>query len=181
LVAFLTHAAFISFTLLPGVRALPLLAGDGARYVRVAKNIVQHGKVTTDSAPPFRWEADRPPGYPLLIAASISLAGHERWTLYFAALSAAAAAWAAVTLAGLWTDRKTALHAAGLFVAFMPNSLGLSAMLLVDAIFGHLMLLWCCLVHMSFRRTSESAVIGSVVVFALLQLLRPQLLVLAGQ
>jgi hypothetical protein len=178
LLALVTHSAFISLSLAPGIRAIPLLSGDSARYVRVANNIVHHRAISMDSAPPFRWEADRPPGYPLLIATSIGLTGHEHWTLYFAALSAAAAAWAAVTLTGLWTDRKRAFHAAGLLVAFMPNSVGLSAMLLVDALFGHLMLVWCCLVQLSFRHLRRATVFGCVLVFTYLQLLRPQLLVL---
>jgi hypothetical protein len=178
LVAFLTHASFISISLIPGIRAIPLLAGDSARYVRVAMNIVEHGAISSDSAPPFRWEGDRPPGYPLLIASSVLVTGQAHWALYFAAVSAALAAWAAVTLAGIWGAPHATLHAAGLFVALMPNSLGLSAMLLVDAIFGHMMLTWCCLVHLSFRRSSHAPVIGTLLVFGLLQLLRPQLLVL---
>ena len=176
LLAFLTHATFITVALIPGVRAVPLVDGDSVRYMRVATNIVENHAISADSSPPYRWEADRPPGYALLIASSLALAGHARWTLYLAACSAALAAWAAVTLAVMWSGRHGTAHAAGLLVAFLPNSLGLSAMLLSDAIFGHGMLLWCCLVYLAFRRASATALLGSGVTLAVLQMLRPQLL-----
>ena len=177
--AFTTHAVFISASLLPGLRALPLLDGDSPRYLRVATNVVRHGAISIDEEAPFRWEADRPPGYPLLIALSLKVTGDERWTLYAAALSAAGAAWAAVTLVGLWGGSRLSAHIAGALVALLPNSLGLSAMLLTDAIFGHCMLLWFCLLYLSLKAPRRATVAGSVLVLAFLQTLRPQLLIFA--
>ena len=176
LTAFLAHSAFVTVTLIPGIRAAPLVDGDGIHYLRVATNIVENRAISADRSPPYRWEALKPPGYPLLIASSIALAGHAGWTLYFAACTAAVAAWAAVTLAVAWSGRNAAGHAAGLLVAFMPNSLGLSAMLLADAVFGHGMLLWCCLVYLGFHRGSAVALLGSGLTLTLLQTLRPQVL-----
>ena len=178
-VAFTTHALFISASLMPGLRGLPLLDGDSSRYLRVATNVVRHGAISIDAEAPFRWDADRPPGYPLLIALSLKVTGDERWTLYAAALSAAGAAWAAVTLVGLWGGSRLNAHIAGGLVALLPNSLGLSAMLLTDAIFGHCMLLWVCLLYQSLKALRPGTVAGSVLVLAFLQTLRPQLLIFA--
>ena len=93
-----------------------------------------------------------------------------------AALSAAGAAWAAVTLVGLWGGSRLSAHIAGGLVALLPNSLGLSSLLQTDAIFGHCMLLWFCLLSLSDRSSRPAAVAGSILVLAFLQTLRPQLL-----
>jgi hypothetical protein len=175
LVCFITHFLFITISLTPGWRAAPLLQGDAATYVMLAQNILQHGAFSRESAPPYVWEPYRTPGYPLLIAISIALFGSYQWTLYAAAVTAGLAGWCAVRLTEQWGGGRLAQHIAGTLVALLPNSLGLSGMLLVDAIFGHLVLLWIYLLYMGLVRSSFLTLAGSTGTLWCLQALKPTL------
>lgn len=149
--ATLLHAAFITAALVPRWRAQPLVVGDAMSYLRPAQNLVQHGAFSRGSEPPLRWEAYRTPGYPFAIAATIVVFKDYRFVLYLAAVTAGLASFCAVSLGMQWGGRMAG-HLAGIMTALWPNSLGLSGMLLTDAVVGHLTLVWFCLLHMTMTR-----------------------------
>lgn len=173
LLALCIHALVIGLALWPGLRSTEFLAGDAVTYFVPAQNLVQHHAFSRDSSPPFAWEPNRTPGYPLLMAASMALTGDFRWTLFAAALSAALAAWSAVRLAALWGGGRPAQHAAGLLAALLPNSLGLSGYLLTDALFGHLLVTWLYCVWQGFRGRSGGLLAASALLMAAMQSLKP--------
>lgn len=173
LLALGVHALVIGLALWPGLRSTEFLAGDAVTYFVPAQNLVLHHAFSRDASPPFAWEPNRTPGYPLLMAASMALAGDCRWALLAAALSAALAAWSAVRLAALWGGGGAAQHAAGLLAALLPNSLGLSGYLLTDALFGHLFVAWVYCVWQGFRRGSGGLLAASAALMAAMQSLKP--------
>lgn len=160
-------------SLIPELRAVPVETGDAFTYLIPARNIVEHGAFSREPAPPFVREPHRTPGYPLLIAAVIGAFGDFRWTLFVAALTAGCAAWCAVTMTREIGGNPLAQHAAGLIAAFLPNSPGLSAQLLTDAIAGHLTLVWLFLLVTGCTAGSLIRLGGSAVVLLLLQSLKP--------
>jgi hypothetical protein len=66
-------------------------------------------------------------------------------------------------------------HAAGLLAALLPNSIGLSGLLLTDAIFGHLMLMWLWCTWTLYRTGARAALGGAAVSLAAMQLLKPSM------
>ena len=52
-----------------------VLGGDGPEYGRYAKNLVDHGVYSSESAPPYQPTLGRTPGYPLFLAAVRLVAG----------------------------------------------------------------------------------------------------------
>ncbi len=175
LFCFITHFLFITLSLIPGWRTVPSLSGDAVTYVAPAQNILHHGAFSRESAAPYLWEPYRTPGYPLLIAASIALLGNYQWVLYVAAITAGLAGWCAVRLTEEWGGSRLAQHIAGTLVALLPNSLGLSGMLLADAVFGHLVLFWVYLLYVTFSRSSFAALVASTSTLWFLQALKPTL------
>jgi len=173
LISFVTHFIFISLSLIPGWRAESLVVGDSNTYLIPAQNLLQHGVFSRESTPPYLWEPYRTPGYPMLIAISIGLFGNAQWVLYFAAVTGGLAGWAAVRLTEAWKGKRMAQHVAGLIVALLPNSLGLSAMLLTDAVFGHLVLIWGYLLYSGLRNSSLVNLMGSTGLLWILQAIKP--------
>ena len=173
LTSFITHSLFISLSLVPGWRARPLLYSDAKTYARPAHNLVQHGVFSREDAPPYLWEPYRTPGYPLLVSVSVGLFGTERWALFFAAITAGLAALTAVRLTENWGGDRYAQHFAGLCVALLPNSLGLSARLFTDAIFGHLVLVWLFLTISAVSNFRLASFCGSQGLLWCLQAIKP--------
>ena len=175
LFCFITHFLFVTFSLVPGWRAGPLLSGDSVTYVVPAQHIVHNGVFSRESSPPYLWEPYRTPGYSLMIAASIALFGEYQWVLYVAAITAGLAGWCAVRLTEQWGGGHLAQHIAGMLIALLPNSLGLSGRLLTDAVFGHLVLFWIYLLYVGFTRSSFLALATSASTLWFLQALKPTL------
>lgn len=173
LIAMCAHALLIGLSLVPSLRAAPLERGDAITYLMTAENIVKHGSFSRESAAPLVWEPFRTPGYPLLIAASLLLTGTHAAVLFLAAVTSALAAWSAVRLTSVFGGTGAALHGAGAVSALLPNSLGLSAMMLTDAISGHLTVVWLYLMITGCRRHSVVRLAGSGVVLVALQVLKP--------
>lgn len=172
-ICFITHSIFISFGLIPGWRKAPLLAGDSVNYVKLAQNIVSNRVFSRESAPPFLWDPYRTPGYPLALAASIRLLGSYQWALYLAAITSGLAGFCAVRFARELGGSVRAQHAAGIITALVPNSLGLSSVLLSDAFSGHLVLVWLYLLYLVCTRASMLPLFISAGVLWYLQSLKP--------
>ncbi len=173
LLAVATHAIVIALSFVPSLRSESLLAGDAITYLMPAENIVRHGSFSREAQPPFFWEPYRTPGYPLLIAASIAMFGTHAAVLFVAAFTTGLAVWCAVRLTAFLGGNTAALHAAGLISALLPNSLGLSAMMLTDAITGHLFLVWLYLVVTGCRTHSWFRLGAAGLVMIALQSLKP--------
>jgi hypothetical protein len=173
LLAFVTHCLVIGLSLIPGVRATPMIQGDATTYLVPAQNLLAHGSFSRETQAPYLWEPYRTPGYPLLIAASLRITGIPQWTLLMAACTAGMAAWAAVRLTQDLGCGRLAQHLAGGLVAFLPNSLGLSAQLLTDALVGHLLLCWVYAFYRYMDTGSFRFWRASVGILAALQLLKP--------
>jgi hypothetical protein len=173
LCAFLVHALVISLSLLPGWRAQPLIGGDAITYLLPAQSLVDHGVFSRDQEPPFLWEPYRTPTYPLMITVSLLFTGACQWTLYFAAVTAALAAFSAVRIVRMWGGTRSAEVIAACIVCFMPNSLGLSAQLLTDAIVGHLFIVWLLVTLIALSSSSRLHSAASVAILAILQGLKP--------
>lgn len=174
-VCFATHFIFITLSLIPSWRADSLLIGDSITYLIPAENLLNQGVFSRESAPPYLWEPYRTPGYPLVIAGSIALFGSYQWTLYLAAVTAGVAGGCAVWLTEQWGGNLLAQHIAGIIIALLPNSLGLAGMLLTDAVVGHLVLLWVCLLYQGFARSADWSFGASALVLLCLQSLKPTL------
>lgn len=174
LLAFCVHALVIGASLVPGLRHLPLLTGDAVTYYLPAQNLVEHGAFSREVAAPFLWEPYRTPGYPLLIALTQMVAGGQyAWVLFLAAFTAAAAAWSAVKVTQYFGGKDHSLHAAGWLVALLPNSLGLSAQLLTDALAGHLFLIWLYITIIGLSKRSTRFLWCSFFLLLVLQSLKP--------
>lgn len=175
ILSFSTHILFILLSLIPGWRAEPLIHGDTVTYIMDAENILKQGAFSREQATPFLWEPYRTPGYPLLLAFSQQLTGSFTFTLFLAAMLAGMGAWIAVQAAAMLGCNEKGLHFAGLAMAFLPNSLGLAALLLTDAIFGYLFLVWLFLLYVGFDRPSKPVLFASILVLLLLQTIKPTL------
>lgn len=173
LIAVVAHAVVIGFSLVPAFRAEPIRAGDSITYLIPAENIVRHGTFSRETTPPFVWEPYRTPGYPLVIAASIMLFGDFTWVLFVAALTAGCAAWCAVKMTQEIGGNPLAQRAAGLLAAFLPNSLGLAAHLLTDAIAGHLTLVWMYLLVTGCKSNSIAKLSVAAALLVILQTFKP--------
>lgn len=169
----LVHAVVVWCSLVPGWRAIPLIDADAPTYLRPAENLVAHRVFSADSAPPFLWDGYRTPSYPLLIAASLLLSGRYEWALFFAPLTAGLAAFCGMTWVRDWNGSPRAVRAAGWLFALLPSSLGFSAELLTDAVFGHLVLVWLYLLWTGVRSGSRPRLVLSAAVLLFLQGLKP--------
>jgi len=175
LIALAVHALFVSASLVPAWRAEPLLAGDAITYVVPARSILEHGVFSREAAPPFAWEPYRTPGFPLLIALSLLTTGSLVGTLYVACVSAGLGAWSAARLALEWGGSERAAWLAGVLVAVLPNSLGLSGRLLTDALFGHLFVFWVYLLWKGLSSGSAAYLASSAAICGFLQTVKPTL------
>lgn len=184
LAAFLTHFLFITLSLLPGWREIPLLTGDAHTYLTPARNLLENGAFSREQTSPYLWEPYRTVGYPIFIAGIVRLTGKYEYTLFLAALTAGLAAWSAVRLSEEWGFNRQARHVTGIIAALLPNSLGLSSQLLTDAIAGHLTIFWIFLVYRGINHSSYHSLAASTICLWILQTLKPTYhifgLVLAG-
>ena len=167
----LVYVIFISCALVLGRGAM--IDGDAQTYLTPAENLARQGVFSGANAPPFAWEGHRTPAYPMLIALSLRLSGRYEWTLYLAAITAAAAAWCGIRLVEQWNGSRVALHSAGMAFAFLPNSLGLSSQLLTDAIFGHLVFVWIYLLWTGLRTNSPYRFVSCGLLAVFLEGLKP--------
>jgi hypothetical protein len=175
ILSFSTHILFILISLVPGWRAEPLIHGDTITYVMDAENIIKNGVFSREQSTPFLWEPYRTPGYPLLLAFSKWISGNFTFTLFLAAIMAGLAAWVAVQAAAMLGCNQKGQHFAGLVMAFLPNSLGLAAFLLTDAIFGYLFVIWIFLLYLGFAYRNKSMLFASGLFLMLLQTIKPTL------
>ena len=171
--ALLVHLAVIAAALNPQWRKQPLLAPDSPTYIAPARNLLEHRTFSGEKGPPYRWEPYRTIGYPALIAATILVVHDSRFVMFWAGLTAALAAWAAVSLTASWGGSRLAQRTAGVTVAVLPNSLGLSSHILADAVAGHLTVVWLFAVYLVVTRPGLLPVAASVALTAILQSLKP--------
>lgn len=182
----LTVLTRLVFVLLPRVpletRAVASI-GDSREYVALAHNLVSSHTFTRDTAPPFRPELFRTPGYPLFLAVPLLLVRHSSFALHpssFILLSLLLQL--LLSLATVWLTRKLALELglaptsaglAALFVALSPNLAFLSSKLVSEALFIPLLLV-CVLLLNRYRLTGRALdLIGTGVCSGLLVLTRP--------
>ena len=104
---------------------------------------------------------------------SLWLVGSPIGTLWVVPLSAALAGFTVVRWVTFLGGDSRAQHAAGLMLAFLPNSLGLSSKLLTDAVSGHLCIFWAWLLYLGFKERSGWFLVASLPVLWLLQLFKP--------
>lgn len=175
ILCFLTHFAFISISLIPGLRVFPYIAADSNTYIISAQNLMRFGAFSREPIAPFLWEPYRTPGYPILIALSILLTHKLQYVLYLSSITAGVAGWSAVRLSKLWGGDKLSQNLAGIMMAFLPNSLGLSSYILTDAITGHLTIYWIYLLLIGFNKNSKIKLILSSIILIILESLKPSL------
>lgn len=173
--AFVAHASVVALSLVDGLRKRPLSEGDVGTYVVPAMRLLETGHFTSRSTPPYLWEAYRTPGLPLLIALSLLLSGTPFALLFLHALSAALAALCVMDLTRRLGGATGAQMAAGLFAALLPNSLGLSGILLTDALHAHLFAAWVWALWTFLEDGKRWVGVASAVLLGALQLLRPTL------
>lgn len=172
-VACVTHGCVITWSLIPGQRADALTSGDAITYLRPAENIVRNGHFSRESEEPLTWEPYRTPGYPLLIAGSIVLFDDHKWVLYAAAVSSGLAAWCVFSLTVLFGGTTRAARIAGALLSVLPNSLGLSSMMLTDAITGHLTIAWLYLLISGCKENAWGKLLLASVALSILQSFKP--------
>jgi hypothetical protein len=168
-----THLVVILLRAVPAWSTEDFIVGDTSTYIKSARNLVAVGEFSRESGPPYLWEPYRTPGYPLVLAASIRFFGDHRFALFFPVLTAAAGGAAAVYATRLWGGSRRAMHVAGLFFALLPNSLGYSTYLFVNAPFAHLFVAWLLLVYLMAKRPGWGVVLGASALMVALQLTRP--------
>jgi hypothetical protein len=173
LLAIAFHSIIVAASLVPGWHAEPLVSGDAVTYLVPARSLLATGHFSRESGPDPAWEPYRTPGYPLVLAASLALTGGVAAALFASCATAGLAAWSAARLATEWGGGTTAAWSAGLLVAFLPNSVGLSARLLTDAMFAHLFLFWLLLSWRAMTSGSLKHLAGSTMVCVALQALKP--------
>jgi 4-amino-4-deoxy-L-arabinose transferase-like glycosyltransferase len=175
--SFLTYLVFLLLVLLLSSRSgtALYLAPDSKTYIAPANNLLNHGQFSRELSSPYLREPYRTPGYPLLIAAFLAITGNPMSVLAAAPLLAAFLAFTLVRLTWeLFGDRHAA-RLAGFAVAFFPNGLGLSVMVLTDFAHGcfFIFALWA-----TFRAIRDhSAVNGAAAALFWMaaQLIRPTL------
>jgi hypothetical protein len=146
---------------------------DSVWYVSLAKGLLNHHHFSRQTAPPFRWEPYRTPGYPILIALGILITGHEWGALLFTPLFAGLMAWSVIGLTQeLWRNAKITILA-GWLAILLPPCLGLSENLLTDYVHGCLTTTAFYLTFMALRRAKWSYGIGAALAWSACQWTRP--------
>jgi hypothetical protein len=103
----------------------------------------------------------------------MKLFGDFKWVLYLSAITAGCAAWCITRLVLQIGGSRFALHAAGLTIALLPNSLGLSAQIMTDAIAGHLTVVWVYLLVNGCRKASAYTLGFASAILVVLQSFKP--------
>lgn len=175
--SFATYLAFLLLILALSSRSgTPrYLAGDSETYIAPANNLVLHGVFSRERSSPYLREPYRTPGYPILIAAFLAITGKPAAVLAAGPVLAALLAFSLVRLTWeLFRDRGAA-RLAGFTVAFFPNALGLSVMVLTD--FSHacffIFALWATV--RAIRNHSVLNAAAAVTFWMAAQLIRPTL------
>jgi len=174
LLTVLTRLVFILLPRVPLETRAVASIGDSREYVTLAHNLVSSHTFTRDTAPPFRPELFRTPGYPLLLAIPFALFGPSLiWPLLLQLL---------LSIATVWLTRRLGLELglapmsaglAALLVGLSPNLAFLSSKLISEAVFIPLLLV-CVLLLNRYRLTGRTRdLIGTGVCSGLLILTRP--------
>lgn len=152
---------------------------DTHTYVKPARNLIEAGAFSRENAPPFVWEPYRLPGYPLLIALAFLVTGRGWPVLLLAPLFAALGTYVLVSMSWHLRPSIRAAKATGIIAAFFPNSLGLSAMMLTDAIGGCLFVVAFFLTVVAIEKPNSLRTVWSALCWVACQMIRPSL-ALAG-
>lgn len=175
--SFLTYLVFLLLVLMLSSRSgtALYLAPDSKTYIAPARNLVYHGVFSREPSAPYLREPYRTPGYPLLIAAFLAITGNPTSVLAAAPLLAALLAFTLVRLTWELFGDTRAARFAGFAVAFFPNGLGLSVMVLTDFAHGcfFIFALWTTL--RAIRNHSAANAAAAVVFWMAAQLIRPTL------
>lgn len=155
------------------------LRPDSSTYVRPAHNLVNVGEFSRENEEPYVWEPYRLPGYPLLIAASLLVTGLEWPVLLFHPFAAALATYILVTAARRLSPSPRVPVIAGLLAALFPNSLGLAALLLTDALGGYLFVAAFVVSVFAVERASVRLLLVAGLFWMVSQALRPTLAIAA--
>lgn len=188
---------FVVIALLIGLLALSLrllfillaqvdqpVYGDGFQYMAYAWNLVHHG-VFSCSLPGSEFvakDAYRGPGYPLLLAAALQLAGDDsdraiRYVQIAQALMGAATVWITIALARLCVSRRSAL-VTGLVVACWPHLVTFAGTLMSETLFGLLLVAAIWIACLGERRKSWQLTAVSGLIFGGAYLVNATILIL---
>lgn len=155
-----------------------LVYGDGLQYTVYALNLIHHG-VFSSSPPGGELVPDsyRAPGFPLLLAGAVSLAGNDvelgmRYAQWLQVLIGAASVLVSIALARLWLERGWALLV-GLLVACWPHLITFAATVMSETLYGFCLLLACWLLCLAERREHVALMCGAGVAFGAAYLVNP--------
>lgn len=155
-----------------------LVYGDGLQYTVYALNLIHHG-IFSSSPPGSELVSDsyRAPGYPLLLAGALSLAGNDvdagmRYAQWAQVVIGAASVVISIALARLWLGRGWAL-VVGLFVACWPHLITFAATLMSETLFGFFVVLACWLLCLGERRSRASIMCAAGIAFGAAYLVNP--------
>jgi len=173
--AFISHLIFvlIILTMSSWSGEAPYWVTDTGKYAALAKNLIDVGAFSRESAPPYLWEPYRLPGYPLLIAMALRMTGAEWPVLLLAPFFAAFATYMLINLSWHLFPSIKAARATGLIAVFLPNSLGLSAMMLTDAIGGCLFVGAFFLSVLCVEKPKWSYMVSAAILWMACQFIRP--------
>jgi hypothetical protein len=142
----LVNLAIVSISLIPNIRGIDLIKSisesDQGTYISNAYHLIETGHFTREDAPPYLWEPYRTPGYPLLIALSLSIFGSIVPTLFFNIAFAIIAVYFGTKLLQNYTSDKHILMGYGILFTCLPNLSGLNCFLLTDSVAASLAIIW---------------------------------------
>ncbi len=171
-------AARLLFVLVPATppeTKVVQAVADGPEYVRLADNLARHRVFSRDTAPPYRPELFRTPGYPLLLAPLHAAFGGSRlWaTIGLQLLLSVALVLLSRRLALEQGAGRYAAAATALFVAASPNLAFLATKAVTETLFT-VLLVTCLLLLGRFRsRYRPVDLLGASLCAGLLVLVRP--------
>jgi hypothetical protein len=173
--SFATHLIVVSLVIFlnQGHAQPAYYLSDTGTYVKPAINLIQHGAFSQEDTAPFWWEPYRTPGYPVLIAFSLFVTGQAWPVLLLAPVCAALATYALLALVQQLSSARRVWYIAGLSLAFFPDSLGLSALMLTDAIAAYVCVIALVLTLFACDRPSWPKIAGAAGGWAFCQLTRP--------
>jgi hypothetical protein len=191
---------FLAFTL----RAIYVLSanvqypirGDINQYTLYAWNLTHRGVFSTsmpNTEPPVP-DSFRGPGYPVMLAVMMTVAGHSdlplrpgpegtvalgydtdtwmRLALALQVMLGTATVWLTIVLARFWLGRWWSLGA-GLLVALWPHMISFTGVLLSETLLGFMVVLALCLACASVRKFSVRTMALAGLAFGLTYLVNP--------
>lgn len=153
--------------------------GDLDQYILLAQNMVDHGAFSLQTSDPFAPNVRRTPGYPLFLAASYIIAGHQHDPLLIVALQVGLSVlnvWLVIRI-GTRLYSSTVGRMAGWIYGFAPATLIFTGLVMSETLFATLLLFgtWLCIrlyqSHPNRQAWLEAGLAG--VVFAALAYSRP--------